>query len=203
MFHRFRIGSMDAMIVSDGPLALPRAARIFSGPDEAAMDAALGGAGSRDRQGASGAKLPAAANGRHAGVVRQRHGLVETVRAGQRQVAGQPGAGGHRSGGDRCAGADARAFGPLLGHDARRRPTELPQRDDLHGGRRTGVLGIQPARRAPRTQPGRCAQAPAAAARPHRTDPRRARVPAGGAGLGDAGPHARPHGVSARRAAGA
>jgi len=45
MFHRFRIGSMDAMIVSDGPLVLPRAARIFSGPTEAAIDAALGGAG--------------------------------------------------------------------------------------------------------------------------------------------------------------
>ena len=68
---------------------------------------------------------------------------------------------------------------------------------------RTGVLGIQPARRAARTQPGRRAQAPAAAARPHPVDPRRARVPAGRAGLGDAGPHARPHGVSVRRAAGA
>ncbi|HTW69432.1 MAG TPA: MBL fold metallo-hydrolase [Acetobacteraceae bacterium] len=45
MFHRFRIGCMDATIVSDGPLVLPRASRIFTGPDEAAMDAALGGAG--------------------------------------------------------------------------------------------------------------------------------------------------------------
>ena len=25
MFHRFRIGAMDAAIVSDGPLVLPRA----------------------------------------------------------------------------------------------------------------------------------------------------------------------------------
>jgi len=45
LFHRFRIGCMDATIVSDGPLVLPRASRIFTGPDEAAMDAALGGAG--------------------------------------------------------------------------------------------------------------------------------------------------------------
>ena len=45
MFHRFRIGAMDATIVSDGPLVLPRASRIFTGPDEAAMDAALGGSG--------------------------------------------------------------------------------------------------------------------------------------------------------------
>jgi glyoxylase-like metal-dependent hydrolase (beta-lactamase superfamily II) len=45
LFHRFRIGTMDAAIVSDGPLVLPRASRIFAGPDEAAMDAALGGAG--------------------------------------------------------------------------------------------------------------------------------------------------------------
>ena len=45
MFHRFRIGAMDATIVSDGPLVLPRAARIFKGPDEAAMDTALGASG--------------------------------------------------------------------------------------------------------------------------------------------------------------
>lgn len=45
MFHRFRIGALDAAIVSDGPLVLPRAARIFKGPDEAAMDAALGASG--------------------------------------------------------------------------------------------------------------------------------------------------------------
>src|ERR1700744_5010570 len=45
MFHRFHIGAMDAAIVSDGPLVLPRAGRIFKGPDEAAMDAALGASG--------------------------------------------------------------------------------------------------------------------------------------------------------------
>lgn len=45
MFHRFRVGAMDATIVSDGPLVLPRAARIFQGPNESAMNAALGTAG--------------------------------------------------------------------------------------------------------------------------------------------------------------
>ena len=45
MFHRFQIGTMSATIVSDGPLVLPRAVRIFTGPDAAAMDAALGGPG--------------------------------------------------------------------------------------------------------------------------------------------------------------
>lgn len=45
MFHRFRVGAMDATIVSDGPLVLPRAARIFKGPAEADMDAALGQSG--------------------------------------------------------------------------------------------------------------------------------------------------------------
>ena len=45
MFHRFQIGRMAATVVSDGPLELPRAARIFAGPDAAAMDAALGGPG--------------------------------------------------------------------------------------------------------------------------------------------------------------
>lgn len=45
MFHRFRIGTMDATIVSDGPLVLPRAAHIFKNPDEAAMDAALEASG--------------------------------------------------------------------------------------------------------------------------------------------------------------
>jgi len=45
VFHRFRIGDMDATIVSDGPLVLPRANRIFEGPDEAAMNAALGATG--------------------------------------------------------------------------------------------------------------------------------------------------------------
>ena len=38
---------MNATIVSDGPLTLPRPARIFSGPDEAAIDAALQPAGAR------------------------------------------------------------------------------------------------------------------------------------------------------------
>lgn len=41
MFHRFAVGAMHATIVSDGPLTLPRPGRIFSGPDEAAIDAAL------------------------------------------------------------------------------------------------------------------------------------------------------------------
>lgn len=41
MFHRFRIGDMAATIVSDGPLTLPRAARIFKGPEEDALNAAL------------------------------------------------------------------------------------------------------------------------------------------------------------------
>ena len=45
MFHRFNIGTMTAAIVSDGPLVLPRAVRIFKGPAEAAMDAALGSTG--------------------------------------------------------------------------------------------------------------------------------------------------------------
>ena len=45
MFHRFQIGTMNATIVSDGPLVLPRAARIFKGPDEASIDAALRPAG--------------------------------------------------------------------------------------------------------------------------------------------------------------
>jgi glyoxylase-like metal-dependent hydrolase (beta-lactamase superfamily II) len=41
MFHRFNSGSMHATIVSDGPLTLPRPARIFSGLDEVAIDEAL------------------------------------------------------------------------------------------------------------------------------------------------------------------
>lgn len=41
MFHRFRIGSMEATILSDGPLLLPAAGALFQGPDEAAMNAAL------------------------------------------------------------------------------------------------------------------------------------------------------------------
>jgi glyoxylase-like metal-dependent hydrolase (beta-lactamase superfamily II) len=45
MFHTFRIGTMAATVVSDGPLSLPPAARIFSGPDGAAVDAALVEAG--------------------------------------------------------------------------------------------------------------------------------------------------------------
>ncbi len=45
MFHGFRIGTMQAAIVSDGPLSLPAAARIFKGPDAGSIDAALTGAG--------------------------------------------------------------------------------------------------------------------------------------------------------------
>ncbi|MBV9251949.1 MAG: MBL fold metallo-hydrolase [Acetobacteraceae bacterium] len=41
MFRRFRIGGMDAAIVSDGPLVLPPAPSIFNGPDEAALNQAL------------------------------------------------------------------------------------------------------------------------------------------------------------------
>jgi glyoxylase-like metal-dependent hydrolase (beta-lactamase superfamily II) len=44
MFHRFKVGDMSAAIVSDGPLALPRAARIFSGPSEAALNDRLSAA---------------------------------------------------------------------------------------------------------------------------------------------------------------
>jgi glyoxylase-like metal-dependent hydrolase (beta-lactamase superfamily II) len=45
MFHTFRIGAMKATIVSDGPLSLPSAAKIFSGPDALVLDAALTEAG--------------------------------------------------------------------------------------------------------------------------------------------------------------
>jgi glyoxylase-like metal-dependent hydrolase (beta-lactamase superfamily II) len=45
MFHRFKIGAMDATIVSDGPLTLPAAPRIFRGPAAQALDAALTEAG--------------------------------------------------------------------------------------------------------------------------------------------------------------
>jgi glyoxylase-like metal-dependent hydrolase (beta-lactamase superfamily II) len=45
MFHRFRIGAMAATIVSDGPLVLPNPGRIFLGPGDAALSAALLAAG--------------------------------------------------------------------------------------------------------------------------------------------------------------
>jgi glyoxylase-like metal-dependent hydrolase (beta-lactamase superfamily II) len=45
MIHRFRIGVMDAAVISDGPLLLPPARDLFSGPGEDAMDAALRAAG--------------------------------------------------------------------------------------------------------------------------------------------------------------
>jgi glyoxylase-like metal-dependent hydrolase (beta-lactamase superfamily II) len=41
MFDRFQIGTMQAMIVSDGPLVLPSATRIFKGPEPEAITAAL------------------------------------------------------------------------------------------------------------------------------------------------------------------
>jgi glyoxylase-like metal-dependent hydrolase (beta-lactamase superfamily II) len=41
MFHQFRIGAMRATIVSDGPLTLPAATKIFHGPKGTAIDAAL------------------------------------------------------------------------------------------------------------------------------------------------------------------
>jgi glyoxylase-like metal-dependent hydrolase (beta-lactamase superfamily II) len=44
MHHRFRIGDMEATVVSDGPLVLPRAARIFKGPTEQAIDKHLSAA---------------------------------------------------------------------------------------------------------------------------------------------------------------
>ena len=45
MFHRFRIGEAAATIVSDGPLVLPIAAKIFRGPDKDALDAAVTASG--------------------------------------------------------------------------------------------------------------------------------------------------------------
>ena len=45
MFHRFRIGEAMATIVSDGPLTLPKAAKIFRGPEKASLDAAISAAG--------------------------------------------------------------------------------------------------------------------------------------------------------------
>jgi glyoxylase-like metal-dependent hydrolase (beta-lactamase superfamily II) len=41
MFHRFQVGAMAATIVSDGPLVLPAAPRIFKGPEPDALNAAL------------------------------------------------------------------------------------------------------------------------------------------------------------------
>lgn len=45
MIHRFGIGAMDATIVSDGPLRLHAPARIFLGPEPAAMTGSLVAAG--------------------------------------------------------------------------------------------------------------------------------------------------------------
>lgn len=45
MFHRFRIGNLVATIVSDGPLTLPTASRIFAGPGKDALDAAVSATG--------------------------------------------------------------------------------------------------------------------------------------------------------------
>jgi glyoxylase-like metal-dependent hydrolase (beta-lactamase superfamily II) len=45
MFHRFKIGTMDATIVSDGPLLLHAPDQIFLGPEVAALDAALTASG--------------------------------------------------------------------------------------------------------------------------------------------------------------
>jgi glyoxylase-like metal-dependent hydrolase (beta-lactamase superfamily II) len=45
MFHRFRIGDAAATIVSDGPLTLPAAAKIFHGPGKEALDSAVSAAG--------------------------------------------------------------------------------------------------------------------------------------------------------------
>jgi glyoxylase-like metal-dependent hydrolase (beta-lactamase superfamily II) len=45
MFHEFRIGTMPATIVSDGPLSLPAASRIFRGPSKDLIGAALSEAG--------------------------------------------------------------------------------------------------------------------------------------------------------------
>jgi glyoxylase-like metal-dependent hydrolase (beta-lactamase superfamily II) len=47
MFHRFRIGDANATIVSDGPLVLPMASEIFSGPDKDSMNVAVSAAGQR------------------------------------------------------------------------------------------------------------------------------------------------------------
>ena len=41
MIHRFAIGTMRATIVSDGPLHLPAASRIFKGPNEQAVNERL------------------------------------------------------------------------------------------------------------------------------------------------------------------
>jgi glyoxylase-like metal-dependent hydrolase (beta-lactamase superfamily II) len=45
MFHRFQIGDAAATIVSDGPLTLPTAAKIFHGPGKDALDAAVSAVG--------------------------------------------------------------------------------------------------------------------------------------------------------------
>jgi glyoxylase-like metal-dependent hydrolase (beta-lactamase superfamily II) len=45
MFHRFRIGTMTATIVSDGPLRLHAPEKIFLGPEAAALSNALAAAG--------------------------------------------------------------------------------------------------------------------------------------------------------------
>lgn len=47
MFHRFHIGEANATIVSDGPLTLPTAAKIFRGPEQHALDAELTAVGQR------------------------------------------------------------------------------------------------------------------------------------------------------------
>jgi glyoxylase-like metal-dependent hydrolase (beta-lactamase superfamily II) len=45
MHHRFRLGARDATIVSDGPLTLDAAPRIFAGPEPATLEAVLRAAG--------------------------------------------------------------------------------------------------------------------------------------------------------------
>jgi glyoxylase-like metal-dependent hydrolase (beta-lactamase superfamily II) len=45
LFHEFHIGALRALVVSDGPLILPAARDIFTGPPASVLDAALAKAG--------------------------------------------------------------------------------------------------------------------------------------------------------------
>ena len=79
MFHRFRIGTMAATIVSDGPLVLPAAAKIFRGPGQEALDAAVTAAGSAPTPCVSSRTACCWKPAGEARAVRQRHGDREAL----------------------------------------------------------------------------------------------------------------------------
>ena len=167
-FYRFKLGSIEATVVSDGPLSIGDPKNTFRGPTAEEIGKMMSDHFLPTNNVVLDQNVLVDQHRRQARAVRDRNELGETHRC-DGPTGGQSQEVRHRSQRHRRGHSHARAYRPRRRDHGRGRQPQLPQRADLHRPVRLRILDRRQAARHPggrlRT---RCQEEPAAEPGPHR-----------------------------------